>query len=117
MGTNPFASPEPSRPASSYDSFVASAQQSEGPRYFHSRKIVKGEAEKPWLTKKHPKEKWVSIFPLIGIFIGLGISGFLVWDGYSSVEQHNYCPVMDDDFSGGLNSRIWTKEVQAGGWG
>ncbi|KAL2210164.1 glucan 1,3-beta-glucosidase [Sarocladium strictum] len=119
VDTNPFASPEISRPASSFDSSSGGVgrQSAEGPRYFRSRMIGKGEVEKPWLEKKHPKEKWVTIIPLIGILIGLGISGFLVWDGYSSVVQHKYCPVMDDDFSGGLNTNIWSKEIEVGGFG
>lgn len=115
--TNPFASPEISRPASSFDTVSAAGQRGDGPRYFRSRKVGKGEVEKPWLAKKHPKEKWVTIIPLIGILIGLGISGFLVWDGYSSVVQNKYCPVMDDDFSGGLNTNIWSKEIEIGGFG
>jgi hypothetical protein len=115
--TNPFASPNASRPASSYGSSSALGQRNDGPRYFRSRKVGKGEVERPWLEKKHPKEKWVTIIPLIGILIGLGISGFLIYDGYSSVVQHTYCPVLDDDFSGGLNSDIWRKEVEVGGFG
>lgn len=59
----------------------------------------------------------MTIFPLIGILIGLGISGFLIWDGLNSVVHHKYCPVLDDDFAGGLNTNIWTKEVEVGGFG
>lgn len=73
--------------------------------------------EKPWLDKSDPKEKWVTILPLVGIFIGLAISGFLVWDGISSVVKHKYCPVLIEDFSGGLNTDVWTQEVQVGGFG
>lgn len=69
------------------------------------------------MGEKNPKEKWVTIFPLIGILVGLGISGFLVWDGLRSVVHHSYCPVMDEDFSGGLDSNIWTKEIEVGGFG
>ena len=87
-------------------------------RYFHSRRVVKGEMEKPWLEKKDPKEKWVSIMPVVGILIGLAISGFLVWDGIRNVVHHTYCPLLDENFDGdGLNSDIWTKEVQVGGFG
>ena len=117
-GTNPFSSPDQSRPTSSYGSSSGYAQrEQQGQRFFHSRRITKGEVEKPWLGKKDPKEKWVSIFPLLGILIGLGISGFLVWDGLRSVTHHKYCTVMDEDFSSDLNTDIWTKEVQVGGFG
>lgn len=116
-GTNPFASPDASRPVSSYGSSSALDHRHDGPKYFHSRKLNKDEVEKPWTVQKHPKQKWVNIIPAIGILIGFGIAGFLVWDGYRSVVQHKYCPVLDDDFSGGLNSNIWTKEVEVGGFG
>jgi hypothetical protein len=88
-----------------------------GQRYFHSRRVKPGEVEKPWLNKSDPKEKWVTILPIVGIVIGLIISGFLIWDGMKSVIKHNYVLVLDDDFSGGLNTDIWTKEVQVGGFG
>ncbi|KAL1874340.1 hypothetical protein VTK73DRAFT_472 [Phialemonium thermophilum] len=118
-GVNPFASPSASRPASSFGSSSALGARLDdrSQRYFHSRRVKKGEIEKPWLEKKDPKEKWVSIFPLIGILIGLGISGFLVWDGIRSVVKHKYCLVLSEDFSNGLNSAVWTKEVQVGGFG
>ncbi|KAL2753991.1 glycoside hydrolase family 16 protein [Sodiomyces alcalophilus JCM 7366] len=119
-GTNPFVSPETSRPASSYGSSSGrdTSRFGERPaRYFHSRRIRKEDIQKPWLEKNHPKEKWVTILPVIGILIGLGISGFLVWDGYRSVVQNKYCLVLEDDFSNGLNSDIWTREVEVGGYG
>ncbi|RYP71566.1 hypothetical protein DL771_004692 [Monosporascus sp. 5C6A] len=121
---NPFQSPAVSRPqtisrpASSFDSSSALGRSVEtrGQRYFHSRRIKKGEVEKPWLDKKDPKEKWVTILPIIGILIGLGLSGFLVWDGINSVVKHNYCLVLDDNFAT-FNTDVWTKEVQVGGYG
>jgi beta-glucanase (GH16 family) len=64
-----------------------------------------------------PKEKWVTIIPLIGMLIGFGIAGFLVYDGISSVVHHKYCPILSDDFSGGLNTNIWTQEAEVGGFG
>lgn len=121
-GTNPFVSPDASRPASSFESSSGSpyeepAEAPGGQRYFHSRLVKKGEIEKPWLNKVDPKEKWVTILPLLGILLGLCISGFLVWDGMRSVVKHKYCPVLDEDFSSGLDPSIWTKEVQVGGFG
>lgn len=117
-GLNPFASPTASRPASSYGSSSGNGERNEPlQRFFHSRRVAKGEVEKPWVGKAHPKEKWVTIFPLLGILVGLGISGFLIYDGLSSVVHHDYCPVLDDDFGGGLNTNIWSKEVEIGGFG
>lgn len=112
--TNPFGSAQPSRPASSVGS---SAVQNQANRYFHSRRIKKEDAQKPWLEKKDPKEKWVTIIPLIGLAIGFTIAGLLVYDGIRSVVRHNYCPVLSDDFSNGLDPNIWTKEAEVGGFG
>ncbi|KAF2719452.1 glycoside hydrolase family 16 protein [Polychaeton citri CBS 116435] len=116
---NPFASPYGSMPASAIGSttgFQSVAPQQA--RYFHSRRIKKGEAERPWMTqKKSAKERWVTWIPIIGIVIGLAVTGFLIYDGLSSVHNHVYCPVLDEDWSGGIDSKFWTKEVEVGGYG
>jgi hypothetical protein len=114
---NPFSSPFNSRPASSFGSSSAVRAGLEPSRYFHSRRVRKGEVEQPWKAKKDPKEKWVTIIPLIGLALGFAIAGFLVYDGISSVVHHKYCPVLDEDWSGGLNSAVWTKEAEVGGFG
>jgi len=31
--------------------------------------------------------------------------------------HHKYCPVLSDDFSGGLNTNVWTQEAEVGGFG
>ncbi|KAI0475756.1 glycoside hydrolase family 16 protein [Xylariaceae sp. FL0804] len=85
-------------------------------QYFHSRRVKKGEAEKPWLAKKDPREKWTTILPLMGIGVGLLLSAFLVWDGLRSVVKHKYCLVLNDEFDS-FNEDVWTKEVQVGGFG
>jgi hypothetical protein len=112
---NPFTSPFSSRPASSFGS--SSGVRALPSRYFHSRRVRKGEIEQPWRSKTDPKEKWVTIIPLIGLLLGFAIAGFLVYDGISSVVHHKYCLVLSDDFSGGLDTNIWTKEVEVGGFG
>lgn len=114
--TNPLASPSVSRPASSESSGVITRRPA-APRYFHSRRIKKGEeVEKPWLKKRDHREKWVTILPITGFLVGLGISAFLVWDGLRSVAKHNYCLVLEDNFAN-FNDNVWTKEVQVGGFG
>jgi hypothetical protein len=84
--------------------------------YFRSRRVKKGEIERPWLEKKDPRKKWITIIPLIGIFVGLCVVGVLIWDGVSSVAVHKYCEVLNDDFSS-WNDKVWTKEVEVGGYG
>ncbi|KAL8649354.1 MAG: hypothetical protein Q9210_004449 [Variospora velana] len=117
--TNPFSSPFASGRASANASSSAlnlhqAAQQS---KYFHSRRVKKGEVERPWLDKKDPREKWVTIIPLIGLALGFAFAGFLVYDGLKTVVKHDYCPILDEDFSQGLNPEVWTKESEVGGFG
>ena len=87
------------------------------PRYFHSRRVRKEEVEKPWLEHKDPREKWVTIIPVIGMILGLGLAGFLIYDGIHSVSNYNYCILLDEDWSKGFNNKVWTKEVELGGYG
>lgn len=117
--TNPFQSPFTSGSASrnASSSAVNLHQQQQQQRYFHSRRVKKGEIERPWLAKKDPREKWVTIIPLIGLAIGFAFAGFLVYDGLKTVITHDYCPVLIEDFSGGLDPKIWTKEAEVGGFG
>ncbi|PHH82033.1 hypothetical protein CDD82_7232 [Ophiocordyceps australis] len=116
---NPFGSPDVSRPASSSASSSALGNRFDDstPRYFYSRRVNKADVDKPWLDKRDPREKWVTILPIVGILVGLGLSGFLVWDGLRSVVHHKYCPVLDETFAQGLNPEIWTQEVSVGGFG
>jgi hypothetical protein len=116
LNANPFATPYGSSPASRNASSTA-LHLIDQPRYFHSRRVKKGSVERPWMDRKDPKEKWVTIIPLVGIFVGLALSGVLIWDGLRSVVNHNYCEILSEDFSNGLNSKIWTKEVEVGGFG
>jgi hypothetical protein len=112
---NPFTTPYGSMPASTIGS-TTGLETVQPNRFFHSRRIKKEDVEKPWLDKKDPKQKWTWIIPLIGIFIGLGLSGFVIYDGLQTVENYTYCPVFLDDFSNGLGDQ-WTKEVESGGYG
>lgn len=114
---NPFASPLYSQSASVNTSSAALYQYGLSNRYFHSRRVKKGEVERPWTKYKDPREKWVTIIPLIGLFVGVAIAGFLIWDGLRTVVKHSYCSVLDEDFSNGLNSKIWQKEAEVGGYG
>lgn len=60
----------------------------------------------------------MTIIPVMGIVIGLILSGLIIYDGLQTVEKHVYCPVFEDYFStGSLNEKVWTKEVEVGGFG
>ena len=94
---SPYASVPPSARGSTATGFQAPQQA----RYFHSRRIKKDEVQRPWLAKKDPKEKWVTIIPICGVLVGLIASGLLIWDGLKSVQKHVYCPVYASDFASG----------------
>ncbi|KAH7122381.1 concanavalin A-like lectin/glucanase domain-containing protein [Dendryphion nanum] len=117
-----FRSKNPAVPAAAAAAAAANTPVPDAHRpnngaYFKSRRVKRGEIERPWMDRKDPKEKWVTILPILGILIGLAICGVLIWDGLRSVSHHNYCQVLDDDFSGGFNDKVWTKEVEVGGFG
>ena len=76
----------------------------------------KNGVEKPWLKEKDPREKWVTILPLIGVVIGCGLAAFLGYNGWSSVETHKFCLVYEDNFDK-FNNDVWQHEVQVGGFG
>ncbi|KIV95308.1 hypothetical protein PV10_02978 [Exophiala mesophila] len=87
--------------------------------YFRSRRIREVERDMSWLKhRKDPKKKWLTIIPLIGIILGLGVAAINVYFGVRSVPVHKYCMVYEDDFSSGLlDPSVWTYEVQVGGFG
>ena len=85
--------------------------------YFKSRRKDKGEIEKPWLKEKNRRQPWLSIFPLLGIFIGFFLTGLMVWDGLRTNTLPEFCEVLNEDFSSGFNEKIWTKEAEVGGYG
>src|SRR2546423_5880149 len=87
---NPFATPYQSHLPSKNTSSAAIHQAGLSQRYFHSRRIKKGEIDRPWTKTKDPREKWVTIIPLVGLLIGVILAGFLVWDGLRSVITHTY---------------------------
>lgn len=119
----PDRTPYGSRPGSVPVSVLGSTSGFSAPglnapqRYFHSRRVKKGEVSQPWLSKNDPREKWVTIIPCIGLAVGLAIAAFLVWHGISSVVNHKYCPVLMEDWSDGFREDIWTREVEVGGYG
>ena len=117
---NPFASPIGSGPVSRNASSTRlhEHQKEMDSKYFHSRRVRKGEIDKPWTRNRDPREKWVTIIPIVCIVIGVALAGFLVMDGLKTVVTHQYCPVLDvTDFSDGLDPKVWTKEVELGGFG
>ena len=87
------------------------------PKWFQSRKIKRGSVERPWMDIKDPREKWVTIIPIIGMIVGVALAGLLIWDGLRHVVNHEYCLVLNEDWSSGFNQKIWMREAEVGGFG
>jgi hypothetical protein len=73
--------------------------------------------QKPWTEKKCPKKKWHTIFPLLGVGLGVALVALECWQGLSTVVNHKYCPVYEEFSSGSLDPKIWAKEAETGGFG
>jgi hypothetical protein len=121
-GSNPFATPTGSRAHSRAPSTIGTASgfayaDIPGSKYFKSRRIIKGENPLP-KRKKKPVERLLWMLPVTGFFLGLCLTGLMIYLKLSQNATHNYCPVLSDDFSSGtLDPKIWTKEVESGGYG
>ncbi|PQE03298.1 glycoside hydrolase family 16 protein [Rutstroemia sp. NJR-2017a BBW] len=117
--SNPFSTPPYSRPASTIG--VRSGYQYApvpGTGYFRSRRVRKEDAVPLPAKKKTKKEALLWIMPLCGLLLGLGLTGLVIYLKLKTIQHHKYCPVLNDDFSSGtLDPKVWTKEVQVGGYG
>lgn len=73
---------------------------------------------KPWLAKPDP---WIfrsRVLFLLFSSLGVLLGAFLIFRGYMDVPNLGaLCPVLEDDFSGGLDESVWEREVQVGGFG
>lgn len=100
-----------------HDAITTAVQQIAPSTYFHSRRKGQAEIDKPWLRVKDRRKPWVTWIPCIGLLMGVILSGLLVFDGIRSTAMPDYCQILDEDFSGPLDQKIWTKESEVGGYG
>lgn len=105
-----------SRLTSRNSSALQLAKERESQRYFRSRRINKDDVQQPWKAHKDPREKWVTIIPLIGLALGFCFAGFLVYDGLRTIVNHKYTLVFEDNFAT-FNDKLWQKESNVGGFG
>jgi hypothetical protein len=81
--------------------------------------MLNGELVKPWVGKKDKSER-ISYFltyamMLIGV-IGAAVRCYFAWRGVHLIG--NLCPVLEDDFNGSdLDTSVWMREVDLGGFG
>jgi beta-glucanase (GH16 family) len=60
--------------------------------------------------------KWERIIFFACIFIGFAIGGVICYFSYTSVSNHEYCLVLEDNFQK-IDSNVWSYEIQRGGFG
>lgn len=77
---------------------------------------VRSPAEKPWITKKKSiTERIAQILPFVGSVIGILLTAYYVYAGYTAVPNHKYCLVLEDNFQA-LDTTIWSAEKVLGGY-
>lgn len=88
-------------------------------RRYKSARLV-GEFETPWLQHSQNANRWRELLDRVifylAIIIGIGIGFFLCYRSYRSVPSHDYCLIMDDNFTT-LDLDVWTRYVQLDGFG
>ncbi|CAD6448760.1 84755455-ab05-4b84-aba7-01394a00b53e [Sclerotinia trifoliorum] len=129
-GTPNHRSSPPSTPSNRFSSPVEASSISDGldivpprQRRFKSARLV-GDYEKPWLEKfatdgkrkKLSGRTWDSIIFWTSIAIGFGLGGIMCYIGFTSVPKNLYCLMFEDDFHN-IDPRIWSYEIQRGGFG
>lgn len=60
---------------------------------------------------------WDKLFFIGFTIVGLGLGAYIIWTGWTSVDNPDYCIVFEDDFSNGINPDNWSFEVEVGGFG
>lgn len=87
-------------------------------RQYLAHRLQPGEEiEKPWLANKSRKKlKYINLIMVVSFIIGLGIIAVQLYFEYASVSNFDYCEVLIDNFDT-LDTDIWQREVQTGGYG
>lgn len=85
-------------------------------RPFRSR-LIEDVVEKPWLeqevTRAEAIAEWI---PRAGLIFGACILAAYMYGGWTAWETNKYCLIMEDNFET-LNTSIWAREVELGGFG
>jgi len=88
--------------------------------------------EKPWLKKREKGAHWdrpivygcmfiglcmgIKILPVAWFLIVSVIGAYLCYAAIEKVPKHDYCLIMDDQFST-LDTNVWSHEIQVDGFG
>jgi hypothetical protein len=81
--------------------------------------MLSGEVTKPWVGKKDKAARVSYILTYTMAFVGVIGAALRCFYGWKSVSLiGRLCPVLDDDFNGSdLDSSVWMREVDLGGYG
>ncbi|PNS18233.1 hypothetical protein CAC42_7602 [Sphaceloma murrayae] len=89
-------------------------------RKWKSSRFQKGEVyEKPWMKdiSKDPRRTYEKLIFAFGCFMGLLMGGYLMYTSWMSVTNSEYCPILEDNFTSGIDPNVWNFEIQRGGFG
>jgi hypothetical protein len=81
--------------------------------------MLSGEITKPWVGKKDKAARISYILTYSMLLLGVLAAAARCYTGWKSVSLiGNLCPVLDDDFSGNdIDTSVWMREVDLGGYG
>ena len=75
----------------------------------------------PWIKEKESRVRWSWWLTFLMCWIGVGCSGIVIYFGWTGVHQildSDLCLVLDDEFnSGSLDTSVWTRDIELGGFG
>ncbi|KAG1733861.1 glycoside hydrolase family 16 protein [Suillus paluster] len=112
-----FWSPPQLPPISATPSVVALPLPQKKPLQSTRLKSKLTKEDKPWQTKRSKSSWWITFIIMI---LGLLGAGALCYEGYKGVNiltDSQLCLVMQDDFTGSLDSDNWSLDVELGGFG
>ncbi|KAF3283187.1 hypothetical protein TWF970_001166 [Orbilia oligospora] len=114
----PYLQPGTRFSTSSIISDYASSHIQRQKRPFVTYKL-KEKYEQPWLVdprlKSRKRTNNVIIYTLS--CIGLAAAAVYCWTGTRQFPKREYCIVLDDDFTSGIDPSVWNYEIQLDGYG
>jgi hypothetical protein len=114
-----FSSPRP-RPATVvYASGSNSARSRLARRKRPASTMLSGDITKPWVGKTEKAARISYFLTYSMLLLGIAAAGLRCYYGWRGVSLiGKLCPVLDDDFnSNDLDSNVWVREVDLGGYG
>jgi hypothetical protein len=76
--------------------------------------------DKPWMTKKEPRQRISYWLTLSMVVIGIACSAIVIyfgWIGVRQIKDDQLCLVLEDNFNSLDLTSTWTRDVELGGFG